>query len=314
MRPTKTHHARRRLPLGVIFILMAAGCAGAPVATTVDIDPVPLPAYREGTTFVYANGSWEKVVAVTGETVTWENHRGHRSSGPADFTYRRSRWQTRTRQGVREFGPRSDTYLQKPTSLWPLQIGNRSGYIETGRWSTGGGEEKTYNAFWSCEVTGAGKVSVMAGEFDTVNIECKRFSRGSGRRLPRLWEVKTFAYAPAVGHFVLAGSRFTDDRAPRRKELLAVVPPQSGRFAKLHKQMERSFQLALEKRPSGESVSWSNGSAKVGGATTAVDTFRLPGGTFCRRYVQQVSFDAVSTNFYGMACRDDGGKWVVPHK
>ena len=304
----------RLMPLCMLFSLIAVGCATTPVANTVDIDLVPLPEYSEGTTYIYSNGSWEKVVDVTGDKVTWENQRGHRSNGTADFTFRRSQWQTSARQGVREFGPRSDIYLKKPTSLWPLRIGNRSGYIETGRWSQDGEEEKTYTAYWSCEVTGAGKVSVMAGEFDTVDITCKRYSKGSGRRLPRLWEVKTFAYAPAVGHWVLTTSRFTDDRPLRRKELLAVVPPQSGLFAAVHRQMERSFQLALEKRPSGSSVSWSDDSSKVTGTTTAVDTFRLPGGTFCRRYAQQVSIDAGSGNFYGMACRDDQGKWVVPRK
>jgi hypothetical protein len=277
------------------------------------MDPVPLPAYSEGTTFVYSNGSWEKAVEANGETVTWENHRGSRSSGPVDFTFRRSRWQTRTRQGVREFAPRSDIYIRKPMSLWPLQVGNQAGHVETGRWSEDGGEEKTYSAYWSCEVTGAGKVSVMAGAFDTVQIECKRYSEGSAGRLPRLWEVRTYHYAPAVGHWVLATRRYTSDRPPRRTELLAVVPPKNGQSAGVQKKMEQSFQLALEKGASGTPVSWSDGSI-AGGATTAVDTFQLPGGTYCRRYVQQVFSGAANGNYFGMACRDEKGSWIVPRK
>jgi surface antigen len=291
---------------------MVAGCATTP-ANTIDMDPVPLPVYSEGTTFVYSNGSWEKVLEANGETVTWENHRGSRSSGPVDFTFRRSRWQTRTRQGERAFAAKSDFFTEKPMSLWPLQVGNQSGYIETGRWSKDSEEEKNYTALWSCEVTGVGKVSVMAGAFDTVEIACKRYSEGSAGRLPRLREVRTYHYAPAVGHWVLSTRRYTYDRASRRTELLAVVPPESGRSERANEKMEQSFQLALEKRASGIPVSWSDGS-RAAGATTAVDTFRLPGGTYCRRYVQQVFIGATNGSYYGMACRDEQGRWVVPRK
>ena len=313
MKTDTMRHGKRLVPLAVLLSLMVAGCSTAPV-NTVDMDPVPLPVYQEGTTFIYSDGKWETVVAAKEEIVTWENYRGNRSSGPVDFTFRRSQWQTRTRQGERTFAARSDSFTKKPMSLWPLLIGNKSGFTETGRWSKRGEEEKNYTALWSCEVTGAGKVSVMAGEFDTVEIECRRYSKGSPSRLPRLREVKTFAYAPAVGHWVLTTSRYTYDRKSRRAELLAVLPPQNGRSAGVQQKMENSFQLALEKRPSGSPVAWSNGSAKMAGSTTAVDTFQLPNGRFCRRYVQQVSSDTGSRNFYGIACRDDQGRWVVPRR
>jgi len=312
MKPYTMRHAKRLVPLGVLFSLMIVGCSTTP-ANTIAMDPVPLPVYQEGTTFIYSDGKWETVVTATGENLTWENHRGSRSSGPVDFTFRRSQWQTPTRKGERSFAARSAAFTEKPMSLWPLQVGNQSGYIESGRWSKDG-EEKTYSALWSCKVTGAGEVSVMAGAFETVEIECRRYSEGSASRLPRLREVKTFAYAPAVGHWVLATSRYSYDRRSRRTELLAVVPPKKGRAAGVQQKMEHSFQLALEKKPSGSPVAWSNNGSKIAGSTTAVDTFQLPGGTFCRRYVQQVSSDAGSRNFYGMACRNDQGRWVVPRR
>jgi hypothetical protein len=56
-----------------------------------------------------------------------------------------------------------------------LRAGNAASYSETGTWIGKGGAESSYRAVWSCAVTGTERVSVMAGDFDTYKIVCKRY-------------------------------------------------------------------------------------------------------------------------------------------
>ena len=86
----------------VVAILYFAkyGFAAAQQHPTNRLPSATLPTYRQGTTFVYSDGSWETVVANSAGQVTWRDHRGYVSSGSADFTRRRAEWQTRTRQGT----------------------------------------------------------------------------------------------------------------------------------------------------------------------------------------------------------------------
>lgn len=110
---------------------------------------LPLPVYREGTTFVYTNGRWKTVEKVGPEGVTWHNHLGHLSTGSADFTCRHAVWKTRTRSGGRSFRARSD-WLGRPdaTSVRPLAPGKKASYIESGRWQDDEGKVHTYEYQW----------------------------------------------------------------------------------------------------------------------------------------------------------------------
>lgn len=292
----------------ILAVLIAAGgCATSPPRQPgPDLAPAPLPKYKEGTTYVYSKGSWERVIDVMPGAVTWENNRGRVSTGPPDFTYKQSSWQLGSRQGVREFSPREDVLAVTPTSLWPLRVGNAAGHTERGVWSEKDGPEKTYRTNWSCNVAGTERVSVMAGEFDTYAIEC---ARKSGRRT---WELKTWYYAPVVGHYVLVTSKYTYDRPSQRRELLAVIPPDDGISAAKRKRIAQSFQKTMEYNKSGQPLSFSDKKLTV--KITPTDTFRIDNGTYCRRYVQKMSLPDVNDTFYGMACRESNGAWVIPRR
>ena len=274
----------------------------------------PLPAYQKGTIFVYSDGSWETVVANSPDKVTWRDHRGYVSSGAADFTRRRTEWQTKTRQGTRQFEPRKDLWVKYKTSLWPLQIGNVASYTETGVWQRQGEPENEYRANWACKVAGKERVSVMAGEFDTWKIVCKRFA---GKRLSaksRLREIKTWYYAPDVGHYVLATRQYYTGKPSQRIELLAVLPPLNGLSAAAKRRLQSDFQKALEFKKSGESLKWSFPQSALSGKFMPTGTFRLDRGQYARRYVQTVRHPGGHKTYYGMAVRNAKGKWVIPHR
>ena len=274
----------------------------------------PLPVYQKGTTFVYSDGSWETVVANSPDRVTWRDHRGYVSSGSADFTRRRTEWQTKTRQGYRQFEPRKDLWIKHKTSLWPLQIGNEASYSETGVWQRHGEPENTYRANWSCEVAGNEKIPVMAGEFDTWKIVCKRYAGKKLSAKSRLREIKIWHYAPEVGHFVLATRQYYTGKPSQRIELLAVLPPLNGLSAAAKRQLQSDFQKALEFKKSGESLKWSLPGSALYGEIKPTGTFRLDNGKYARRYIQKINLQQKQQTFYGMAIRDTKGKWTVPRR
>jgi hypothetical protein len=297
-----------------ILYFIRYGFAEAQQHTGNRLPSAPLPAYRQGTTFVYSDGAWEIVVANSAGQVTWRDHRGYVSSGSADFTRRRTQWQTRTRQGTRQFEARKDLWVRQKTSLWPLQAGNAAAYTETGIWQRKGEPENTYRANWACEVVGTERVSVMAGEFDTWKIECKRYAGGRVSAKSRLREIKTWHYAPEIGHYVLATRRYYTGKAPERLELLAVLPPLEGLSASAKRQLQSKFQKALESKKSGESMKWSLPDKTLSAEIMPTATFRLDDGRYSRRYVQILNRPEGRQAYYGMAVRDAKGRWVIPHR
>jgi len=297
-----------------IIYLMSYGFAAAQQHPGNKLSFASLPTYRQGTTFIYSDGSWETVVANSANEVTWRDHRGYVSSGSADFTRRRAEWQTRTRQGSRQFEERKDLWVRQKTSLWPLQIGNEASYSETGAWQQKGEEENTYRTNWACEVVGTERVSVMAGEFDTWKIECKRYtaSRFASRSLLR--EIKTWNYSPEIGHYILATQQYFDGKAPKRLELLAVLPPLDGLSALAKSQIQSKFQKALEFNKSGEPLKWSLANSTLAGEFMPTGTFRLEDGRYARRYIQVLNRPQGQQAYYGMAVRDTKGRWVIPRR
>ncbi|MBW2442464.1 MAG: hypothetical protein JRH12_18455 [Deltaproteobacteria bacterium] len=311
--------ALRIITIGSLTALTAYGCATVPPSSVTAgprLEPAPLPAYSQGTTFVYSDGKWETVIDNASGLVTWKDHRNYVYSGSPDFTFRPSEWQGKNRRVSRQFGPREDLFIQGPTNLWPLRAGNLASYSENGTWVSKGGAESTYQTVWSCAVPVTERVSVMAGDFDTYRIVCKRYSvyRRTTRTRYRLRETKVWNYAPAVGHYVLATTEYNSDKAPRRSELLAVLPSLNGISATARRQMERSFQQALERKKSGQTVRWSSAKLKASVETMPTKTFKTPDGNYSRRYVQKLTLPDGQKTYYGMAIRNSKGEWTIPRR
>ena len=263
-----------------------------------------LPVLRQGTTFIYSDGTWEKVIATAPGLITHT----------LDFTRRSINFQNRTRQGTRTFGPRKNIFVRHSESIWPLKIGNKASYTESGTWIDKRDNSKhTYRTHWSCKVSSIERIVVPAGEFDTWKIVCSRYnSSSSARSRPR--EIKTWYYAPQIGHFVLRESRYFYNKPSRRQELLAVLPPKESLPTKARREIDRNFQNAMEHKLSGDPALWSIASIAASGSTTPYGTFKLDDGTFCRRYIQGLHFKGDEQDYYGMACREPGGKWIVPQR
>lgn len=313
----RRHPLRAAIAAALLTAAALMGCSvsgrsgpGSPAAPG-----IPLPAYLAGTTYVYSNGSWETVQAATPQTVTWVDHRGHRSTGSPDFTYRRSAWETRTRSGERIFRPRKgwsgDALL---ATVWPLAPGKTARYIESGIWRDEAGREHRYETYWRVEVAGREKIGVKAGRFDAWKIVGRRFSTGGAFRSSRLREIRTWYYAPAAGHYVKLERHYLGRRPDRTTELLAVIPPVDHLDPAARKSVHTSFQQALEEKQSGAALRWRHEELGLAGATTPTATFKLASGDFCRQYVQELNRPDSEQVFYGLACRTEAGRWEVPRR
>lgn len=302
-----------------IFLPLLVLCVCVPHAVAQNTIPglknAPLPKYRAGTKFVYSNGTWETVLKVSSEGVTWKNHRGSISTGSPDFTYKRFKWQTKDRYGYRDFEQTRFLMAPRTTSLWPLAVGNKTRFDENGRWFDEFGYEHLYDSFWSCGVMGSEKVSVGAGEFDTWKITCKRFP-DKFKSTSKVREYRTWYYAPAINHWVLEVRDYNGFRDNRRKELVAILPDLQTFTADQADTLlvQKQFQNALESNPNGQTNVWENFQQQLVIGVTPVKSYRHGDGGICRQYNQIIAKEGLPYEYPGIACRTSQGRWRVPRR
>ena len=299
----------------LVFLSTASDCTSIPDTPVPDPGTAPLPAYQKGMSFVYSDGSWETVTAITAGSVTWRDHRGKISKGSPDFCYRRAEWQAKSHRGFRKFSKRSDLMIQGEDTLWPLRVGNVLSYSELSTKVDQEGTRTSSQAQWTCQVEGTEKVAVMAGEFDTWKINCNRYAvSGKGDIKSRLREEKSWYYAPQIGHWILTTSTYHYDKKPRRLELMAVLPSSDGLSGAAHFEMRKSFQKALEEEKRGRALAWSIPDRDISGEIMPMQTYRSSAGIYCRRYVQKLNSATEQRVYYGMACRNSLGRWEIPRR
>lgn len=319
------HFSSRRVflyALAAILLCCNSGCAPiAPSrsqypATEATMAPAKLPEYAAGTTFVYSDGTWDRVVEANASFVIWENNLGNRYLSATDFTYRPAKWENKGLKGHRTFAPSDYLFSEDFGSLWPLAIGNRTNFDEKSKWGVPGIYEKHSEAVWKCTVKGTEQVEVPAGTFNTWNIVCSRYSKTVRAGKTNLWEEKIFHYAPAVGHWVLLEQDFFGAQPKIRKELVAILPSLSsmGIDKAAATAIKEHFQQTLGTSPSGEMTRWTDDAKKISFSMTPLATYLLTDGTPCRRYEQRLDLSWQSKIYYGIACRGESGLWAVPRR
>lgn len=294
------------------LLILPIACSTAPRPDKAEKSARYLPDYEPGTTYVYSNGSWETVAGISSQLVTWQDHRGNIYRRSRDFTYRSASWQTRSRQGSRRFAAGGDALVKNNKSLWPLQQGNISRYTEIVTSRRTGEPQKSYEVNWSCEVVGRERVAVMAGEFDTWKIACRRYNSFQNPSKAKIKETRIWHYAPEIRHYVATERHYPAGKADRRLELVAVLPPLASFSDLTRQQMSEAFQKALEFKKRGEAAVWSTPKSSGSGRITPTETFRLADGRYSRRYIQNINYPDGQKTYYGLAIRDFNGRWIIP--
>ncbi|MBT4330096.1 MAG: hypothetical protein HOD58_09245 [Gammaproteobacteria bacterium] len=295
----------KRLPL-LLMTPLLSGCGSTPeLKPTTLATAAVLPQYRAGDTFLFSDGSVEKVTAVRGDKVDWESRGGaFRYTTYRNFILPKQQWETdKKRVTVQYSGDRN--------LFWPLRKG-QSEYLSTvvSVNEKPGLSSKSYIQSWRCQVGGSYRVEVAAGSFDTQRIECDRSTLMGRWMQTRIWY-----YAPEVGHYVLQEDEYAPTsirrHTERRKELVALMPSDLHLSAGGIDSPEHHFQQALETLRSGEQSEWRDSEDRYARTVLLKRSFRTQQGQYCREYVMKRRDDGRIQHYQGSACRGEAGVWRI---
>lgn len=75
---------------------------------------------------------------------------------------------------------------------------------------------------------------------------------------------------------------------------------------------QKNAQNALERAPSGQSMTWNNPDSGHSGTITPTRTFQDPSsGQYCREFQQTINVGGQSQKAFGRACRMPDGSWKI---
>lgn len=264
------------------------------------MSPAPLPTLNVGDKYYYSNGAREQVVSTEGETVNLISKSKRKLINFRNFAIPQPYVEGATKEYFKE--------SRVPTNaLWPLSVGKKVRFSTDGRSvSKDTGNTTEYLQRWSCETTGTKHVRVLAGEFDTYVVECKRFSRTG-----RWWQNRTWYYAPAISTYVLRRD-FYKKSGERFRELTAVRPSLQMEPDNVRQGIIHAWQLALETKKSGELQSWTDKKSGTSVQVEPLNTYKAKNGQFCRTYKQYLTRRGATNIYTGVACRTGRLKWRTP--
>jgi hypothetical protein len=154
--------------------------------------PVEMPRYQKGDAFIFSDGRVERVIADTGDRLTW--------SGLSGSSYRRSRnfvvpvlqWRTGRGTGKREV-------RGNPDALWPIGKSKSARFrVITETRANPQASVKRSVSLWECKTAKAKQFTVAAGTYDAIPVKCDRYSPTT----MRLLEQREWDYAPELGHYI----------------------------------------------------------------------------------------------------------------
>lgn len=272
------------------------------VGPSPQLPPAELPTYHPGDKFYYSNGARDQVVRVDGEMVDMISRSGRKRTYFRNFAL-----PTPYIEGVaKEYFKTTNT---RTNALWPLQPENKARFTTNGRSvSKDSGRTNEYIQKWSCAVNGTERIRVLAGEFDTFRVECKRYSISG-----RWWENTTWYYAPEVGSYVMR-RKFHKKRGESIRQLTAVRPSLQGEPDSVRRNIVRTWQSALEYRESGQIESWTDKATGTSVQVEPLQTYRAQNGLFCRTYKQYLTRQGDTRIYRGVACRTGKLRWRTPSR
>ena len=263
--------------------------------------PAPLPVFYAGDKYYYSNGSRDQVVSVDGEMVNMISRQKRKLSNFRNFILPPPYIE----------GSKGEYYKESnvPTNaLWPLSVGASTQFSAKGRSvSKASGNVTEYMQNWQCEVEGTERIRVLAGEFDTYRVKCKRFSAKG-----RWWQNRTWNYAPDLGTYVLRRDFLKNGAKTRIRELTAVRPSLQSDARNVRKAIMHTWQTALESKQAGEIASWTDRKSGTSVQVEPIKTYRAENGLFCRTYKEYLTRKDTTRIYSGVACREGKMRWRTP--
>ncbi len=306
--PATPPHRGRLALAALATATLLGGCTGLDTRTGSGpaLEQATLPAYVSGERYYYDNGRTERVSSTSGDRVIWKDDRGIRLTRSRNPVYPELERKAKSSHTERRVDGIDNG------ELWPLAGGRSTDFVsDKTRTDKRTGLVKSKRRYWICRVDGTETIQVRMGTFDTWRVTCERVHRKKAQKN----KLRTWYYAPEVGHYVLKtyGQKY-DPKPYRRIELTGIRPPTEalGVDSKARKREYASFQKALEKAATGETVTWKDRESGVVVRTTPTATMQTGDGRYCRTYRQEVSPNPGNRVYPGIACRSDDGRWRIP--
>jgi len=278
---------RPKLALVAVAALVLSGCQSVQLPSLPNfrsapgpgpaMAPAALPSFYVGDKYYYSNGAREQVVSVDGEMVNMLSRSKRKLTNFRNFALP----QPYIEGSTKEYFKRTSA---PTTLLWPLSLGQSGRFSTQGRTVTKDtGYTNEYEQRWSCEIGGTEHFRVLAGEFDTYRVECKRYSTTG-----RWWQNRTWYYAPILGTYVLRRD-FYKSSGERLRELTAVRPSLQDEPENVRQGIIHAWQTALETVPSGSIHSRPDKNTKTSVHIQTLQPHKAKHGLLCRHYKQYLT-------------------------
>ncbi len=260
-----------------------------------------LPDYGLGSTFVYSDGRVDTVVGLKNDMVRWSRNDGTRFTTHRNFLLPWAYWESAAQRGTQVLD-------REPEELWLRAVGEKIAFSAKVVKQEGGSEDLTESTeAWRCRLTGAKKIRVVAGTFDTLRLACDRAAKGAMPRLTRVWY-----YAPAIRHYVRLIEDYDGTDKDRHHNLVAIRPGGQGWPPIARAALSRAVEKALDTAKNGQAQRWSSSGLDTRVTIEPTSLFRHEDGTKCRTFVQTWVAKKIKRRYPGAACQDDAGRWRIP--
>jgi hypothetical protein len=207
-----------RLSATLLLVCAALGACATPAerpARPAVVSPDP------GTVFLFDDGRVERFVRSEAEGDIWATRSGRQYRRDPNPILPIRAWSVGNRQGESEtFGMSRD--------FWPPAAGDRVQFRVLHTAFADGRERRTAQA-WSCRTGATTSLSVHAGEFDVLPVECDVYSVASQRLLER----RRWWWSPEVAHYIARSFQDMRTGEVSRIELCAAVPDYRAATVKL---------------------------------------------------------------------------------
>lgn len=260
------------------------------------------PTYEVGSTFVYSDGRVDTVASLKGDMVRWIRNDGTRFTAHRNFLLPWYYWQSSSESG-------SVTLEGDPRGLWPRRTGREHSFsTKTMVQNTAGSDDLAdWTEAWHCRFDGPEQLTVVAGHFRTVKFTCSRDATDSRPALVRTWY-----YAPDIGHYARVIDTSPGTQAKHRADLVAIRPsgetwPPIARAA-----LGRAVEQTLNSAKNGEERPWTSSGVTTRVTIKPTSGFREFDGKRCRSFLQTWASRNGKHRYPGAACQDSSGRWRIP--
>lgn len=176
-----------------------------------------LPRYEVGQAFIFDNGRVEQVRELRGDKIVWGARSGRTYIRSANPVVPILVWSFRGQSGSR-------SVMGTPDRLWPLAPGRRVQFRTVNTTRDAQKRIRRSVHLWTCNARAPVSLAVPAGVFQTVPVQCDRFSPNSMRVLERL----TWYYSPEVEHYVRRDARDMSTGTSDTYSLSAALAPRDA--------------------------------------------------------------------------------------